>query len=204
MQSDPCQSRFGIFERSITMKTRDTEVVLRNKNILRIALVVAFILLLPLVAMQFVDGAHWSPADFILAGAVLFGVGVAFELITRKVENGAYRAGVGLALGTGLFLAWVNLAVGIIGSEDNPINALYFGVLAVCFIGALIAQLRPAGMAGVMFATALAHALVTAVGLIVQQNPAVLQILLLNGFFVGLWVAAALLFRSASTTQRTA
>jgi hypothetical protein len=37
----------------------------------------------------------------------------------------------GLAVGTALFLVWSNLAVGLIGSENNPANMMYLGVLAV-------------------------------------------------------------------------
>jgi hypothetical protein len=50
----------------------------------------------------------------------------------------------------------MNLAVGIIGSEDNPANLMYGGVLAVGIIGAIIARFEPHGMARALVATTLA------------------------------------------------
>src|ERR687895_1776065 len=58
----------------------------------------ALLLLLPLVAMQFTDEVNWTVADFVVAGALLFGVGVPFELAVRKTRDAAYRAAVGVAL----------------------------------------------------------------------------------------------------------
>jgi hypothetical protein len=107
---------------------------------------------------------------------------------------------VGVALATALLLVWINLAVGIIGSEDNPANWMYLGVLAVLVIGALITRFRPQGMARVLSATALAQAIVTVIALITQQELDTLEILLLNGFFVALWVGSAWLFRRADAS----
>lgn len=47
--------------------------IMKNKNIFRIALVTAFILLPPLVAMQFTDEVAWNLFDFASAGTLLFG-----------------------------------------------------------------------------------------------------------------------------------
>lgn len=33
-----------------------------------------------------------------------------------------YRIGAAVALGAAFFEVWMNLAVGIVGSEDNPVN----------------------------------------------------------------------------------
>jgi hypothetical protein len=96
-----------------------------------------------------------------------------------------------------LTLVWVNLAVGLIGAEDNPANLMYVGVLAVGIISAIMARLQPRGMARALFATALAQALVAAIALIAglglpHSGPA--EILLLNGFFVALFAGSAWLF----------
>jgi hypothetical protein len=177
---------------------------MKNKNILLIALAVAFILLLPLVAMQFSDEVTWTLFDFAVAGALLFGTGLAYELIARKSGISAYRAAVGAALAAALLLIWINLAVGFIGSEDNPANLMYIGVLAVVFIGALIARFRPHGMDRALFATALVQALVTVIALIAGMHKvpgsSVYEIVGLNGFFVALWVGSAWLFRRAGAT----
>ena len=179
-----------------------TFIMRQNKNIIRIALATAFLLLLPLVAMQITDDVVWSLADFVTAGGLLFGTGLMFELVAGKGGTLAYRAAVGVALGTALFLVWANLAVGIIGNEGNPANLAYFGVLAVGFVGAFVARLKPQGMARALFATAIAQGLVAAAALIagMHRSPesSVPEILAVNGFFVVLWVGSALLFRRAA------
>ncbi len=111
------------------------------------------------------------------------------------------RSAVGVALATALILLWVNGAVGVIGSENNDANLMYFGVLAVGIIGAVIARFQPRGMALALFATALAQALVTVIAMIgglgyPASGP--LEILCLNGFFIVLWLGSAWLFRSAA------
>lgn len=177
---------------------------MQNKNIIRIALATALLLLVPLVAMQFSDEVDWSLSDFVVAGALLFGSGLTYELIARKAGSKAYRVAVGLAVATALILVWLNLAVGIIGSEDNPANLMYLGVLAVGVIGAIIARLRPHGMARTLFAMALAQALVPMIALMIWkpqvtlEPPGVLGVFVLNACFVMLFVGSALLFRRAS------
>ncbi|MXX72430.1 MAG: hypothetical protein F4205_07475 [Gemmatimonadetes bacterium] len=113
-----------------------------------------------------------------------------------------YRLGVGAALLTALLLMWIIGAVGLIGVEGDPFDRLYAGVLAVAIVGALIARFRPRGMARAMIATALAQTLVTVIALIVgkQHVPvsSVPEIVLLNGFYVVLWIGSAWLFRKAA------
>ena len=167
----------------------------------RVALAVAFILLLPLLAMQFTDEVVWDLTDFAVASALLFGAGFTYELVARKTGNIAYRAAVGVAVAAALILVWMNLAVGLIGSEDNPANLIYVGVLAVGIIGAFIARLQPRGMARALFATAFAQVLVTVIALIAGLGypwSGPLEILVLNGFFVALFVGSAWLFRRAA------
>jgi hypothetical protein len=167
----------------------------------RIALAVAFILLLPLLAMQFTDQVVWDVTDFAVAGALLFGAGFTSELVARKAGNIAYRAAVGVAVAAALILVWMNLAVGLIGSEDNPANLIYVGVLAVGIIGAFIARLQPRGVARALSATAFAQALVAVIALIAGLGypwSGPLEILVLNGFFVALFVGSAWLFRRAA------
>jgi hypothetical protein len=91
----------------------------------------------------------------------------------------------------------MNLAVGIIGNEDNPANLMYGGVLAVGIIGAVIARFQPHGMARALVATALAQALVAVIALIAGLG----YTLILTGFFVALWLTSARLFRKAAQEQ---
>jgi hypothetical protein len=171
------------------------------KPAVRVALATAFILLLPLLAMQFTDEVVWDLADFAVAGVLLFGAGLTYELAASKAGNIAYRAAIGVATAAALILVWVNLAVGLIGAEDHLANRMYFGVLAVGIIGAFIARLQPHGIALALFTTALAQALVAVIALIFGlgypwSEP--LEILLLNGFFVVLFTGSAWLFWRAA------
>lgn len=180
---------------------------MRNINIIRIAVASAIILLIPLVAMQFTDAVNWTAADFLVMGVLLFGSGLTYELIARRGSTVAYRVALGVAVAAGLLLIWLNLAVGLIGSEDNPANLLYLGVLAVGLIGAAGARLQPRGMARAMYATALAQFLVPLIALIIwksmittEEGPGVAGVFLLNGFFVALFAVSGLLFKHASDT----
>jgi hypothetical protein len=167
----------------------------------------ALMLLLPLFAMQVTDEVDWDVADFAFAGVLIVAVGVAYELTVRMTGNTAYRAAVTVALAAAFILSWMNLAVGIIGTEDNPANLMYGGVLAVGIIGAVIARFQPDGMARALFATALAQALVAAIALIAgMQSPVspAAEILGLNGFFAALWLISAWLFRKAAREQAPA
>jgi hypothetical protein len=106
-----------------------------------------------------------------------------------------------VAVAAALILVWLSLGVGIIGADGDPANLMYFGVLAVGIIGAIIARLQPRGMARALFATAFAQALVGAVALIgglglSWSGPA--EILLLNGFFIALFAGSAWLFWCAA------
>jgi uncharacterized membrane protein len=65
----------------------DDKIIMRNKNIIRIALVTAAILAIPLVAMQFTDEVDWGLSDFIIIGALLLGTGLMYELIVKKIGN---------------------------------------------------------------------------------------------------------------------
>jgi hypothetical protein len=184
------------------VKAKNTNFLMQNKNILLLALIVVLLLMIPLVAMQFTHAVAWSPLDFATAGALLFGAGLAFELIARKASGIAYKAALAAALATALFLVWANLAVGILGSEDNPANWMYVGVLAVGIAGAIIARFQPRGMARALFATGLAQVLVTGVALITQKDLSGFEIVMVNGFFVVLWIGSALLFLRAKFSVR--
>lgn len=124
------------------------------------------------------------------------------ERTSTVLTRHAYRTAVGVAVATALLLVWVNLAVGVIGSEDNPANLMYFGVLAAGVGGAVAARFRPQEMARALVAVAIAQALVPAIALAVGRpeiTPGVLGVLGGNALFVALWVGSAVLFRRAAT-----
>lgn len=176
------------------MKTDETAYL----SPLGIVLAAAFVLSVPLLAMQVTDEVAWDLFDFAFAGALLVGTGLSFELAARKTDSPVYRFAVGIALAAAFLLVWVNAAVGLIGAAGNAANLMYVGVLAVGVSGAFVARLEPGGMARALFATAVAQALVaviaTIAGLGYPASPP-LEILGSNGFFVALWIGSAWLFR---------
>ncbi len=153
----------------------------------------ALLLALPLVAMQFTKEVNWELADFVVFGTMLAAVCGTYELAARATADYAYRAAVGVALLTAFILVWVNLAVGIIGNENNPANLVYVGVLAVGIVGAIIARFKPYGMARALFATALAQALVGVIVLFSGAEPRI-GLFVGHGFLTALWVGSAWLF----------
>jgi hypothetical protein len=194
------------------MRENGRSLVMQNKSIGRIALVTGCILLVPLLGNLFM-GWNWPPYAFPLWGALLFGTGLTYELIARKRGTILYRVAVGIACATGFILLWINAAAGIIG--DGPVNLLYLGVLAVGFLGALIARFQPGGMALALFATAAAQMLVPVIALVIWKagwqdllidpnsphppfHPGIAPVFGLNAVFALLWVGSALLFRRAS------
>lgn len=165
---------------------------------------VALFLLVAYLAIRFNGVFAWGVADFVLVAALLFGAGLAYALAARKSGSLFYRAGLGLALATALLLIWGSLALGIIGSEDNPANLMYIGVLAVAVIGAGLARLRARGMARALFATALAQGLVTVIALAAVRPLEVVEVLMLNVFFAALWAGSAALFLRAGRAVASA
>lgn len=156
-----------------------------------------------LVAKQFIGEPDWI-AVLAQTGSLIIGIGIAVELVSRKTGEAAYRAAIGVALGAMLLLGWGNAAVGIIGSADNDANRMYFWVHAVGATGALIVRLKPHGMAIVLLATALTQTLVTIIALVGRASAAysgLLQIVLINVFFITLFVGSAVLFWKAGQSR---
>lgn len=180
-----------------------------SKSIFRLALLTAFLLLIPLVAMQFTQEVNWTFSDFVFAAVMLFGAGLLFIFIARMGSNATYHVAAGVGVMAGLLLVWANAAVGLVGSEDNPANLLYLGVLVVALVGAFVARFRPLGMSNAMFAASLAYVAVTVVALFVWKptgaaaEPQVhlLNVLVANGVFAAIWAVSGWLFRRADAAN---
>jgi len=116
-----------------------------------------------------------------------------------------YRYAIGIALAAAFILVWLIGAVGVIGVAGDPFDRMYFGVVAVGIVGAIIARFRPRGMARALFATAFAQVLVVVIALIVGKQhvefSSVPEIVLRNGFFIALFFGSAWLFRRAAREQ---
>ena len=186
------------------MTTEDQQAGSRRRSRLRVGGwgLAALLLLLPFVAMQVSDDVRWGAADFILFGAMLLLSGGLAELITRSSASGFHRAGAGFAVAACFLLLWVNLAVGFLGSEDNPANLMFAGVVAVAICGAFLARFRSAGMVWAMIAAAAAQVLAGIVGLgagLASPGAAgIYEVVMGTALFGGLWLAAAALFRKAA------
>ena len=147
----------------------------------------------------------WDIVDYTVFGAMLLGAGVIYTFVRRKSDNTTYRFAMGVALAAAFILIWVTGAVGIIGNENNDANIMYFGVLAVGIIGAIIARFRASGMVRTMYATAIAQVGAAVVALIAGWGSSgpiwPKDILALTAFFVALWLLSADLFRKVSRGQ---
>ncbi len=156
--------------------------------------VVAGLLLLPLIAMQFTNEVNWTPGDFVFAAILIGGSALAYDIAVLTTASHAYRGGIALALAAAFLLIWINGAVGIIGNEDNPANLMFALPLAIAFLGALLSRFRPPGMARTMTAAAIAQ---ITVGLIALAMGILIPFVTL--FFAALWGASGVLFRKVTT-----
>jgi hypothetical protein len=87
----------------------------RNRIIIVFA-IVAILLLIPLIAMQFDSGVDWDLVDFITMGVLLTVTGLSVEFASRKIHSFGFKLFVCGAILLAFFLIWAELAVGIFGS----------------------------------------------------------------------------------------
>ena len=174
----------------------------------RWVLVTAALLAVPALLMAFnigvpdpgqgIERVNWGPMDFAMMGVLILGSCLLFEYASSRVASLAHRAAVGIAVLAGLGLIWINLAVGMMDVENA--NLMYVLVLFVALVGAAIGRFEPREASIAMFATAGAHAIVAAIGLIANLGPTIVA----DAFFVLAWVASGLLFRQASLASARA
>ena len=89
---------------------------MQNKRLIIILLIPSFLLLIPLIAMQFTDEVNWTTSDFIIAGVLLFGAGLISEMVLRKIKDNNYKLALLALILIILILIWIELAVGIFGT----------------------------------------------------------------------------------------
>lgn len=94
---------------STTMRTQ-------KQRLIGIVIIVAFILLVPLIAMQFSMEVNWTVFDFVIAGLLLLGAGLSLDLVIRKINKKEHRILLFIVIAIVLLLVWIELAVGIFGS----------------------------------------------------------------------------------------
>ena len=177
---------------------------LRNRWRLAIWGFAGALLLIPLIAMQFTDEVNWTFFDFLVMGAMLSVACGCYEIATRMSGDLWYLVGAGLGIVGSFLLVWINLAVGIIGSENNPANLMYFAVLMLGVIGALLARFKPQGMFKTMLTMAVAMLLIGVVAIFLDPDGypvGLMRQVFLNGFFAGVFAMSAGLFRLSATNQ---
>ena len=89
---------------------------MENKRLKIILSVVAMLLLIPLIAMQFTDEVNWKLFDFVVAAVLLLSTGLAIDFVIKKVKTTKYRIALSLSILLMLLLMWAELAVGIFGT----------------------------------------------------------------------------------------
>jgi len=151
------------------------------------------LLLLPLVAMQFTNEVKWDGADFVFAGVVFGGIGIAFEVAFSASRRPAYRAAVAAAVAASYVIVWANAAVGMIGDAPNVYNNLFLCLVGFAVVGAVIARLRASGMARTMVVAGVAHLAIAGAGMTIDIRGGTISAVL-----ACLWLLAGALFRRAA------
>ncbi|EGN75494.1 hypothetical protein A28LD_1107 [Idiomarina sp. A28L] len=160
-------------------------------------LVVA-LLIAPAVAMRFTTEVDWDAFDFIVASILLGGTGLFIEFAVRLSSNGSYRMGMVLAILACLLLVWMNLAVGIIGSEDHPANLMYLGVIGIALVSSVFVGGRASAMSWVMVTTAVAQLSISVIALALSLSVDLKPAFFLSSAFAILWLVSAGLFKVAA------
>lgn len=154
------------------------------------------LLLTPLVMMQVSEGWHWTAGSFLLAGIVIGGIGLLYELAERASESRTYRAGAAIALITSFLTVWTT----IVRDDGNGIG--FFMLIMAAAVGGFSAWFRPAGMARTMFGIAIMQALLSTAIATAPSTASIpdasFKFLLSGGFFTALWLASATFFRAAA------
>lgn len=188
------------FETSIEIiRENTTHMTQMQRTVLRVALVALGLLMVPLIASQVVEGWNWPPGAFVFTYLLFFGTGMAYALIARKMKAWSYKIAVGLSLVAGFVLGWATMVH--MSETENPVNLVYFGVLAVGAIGAVLARLEARGMAKALYAMSAALALAWVITQVLSTDRIagpVWNVGVIHGGFVLLFAAAGLLFRHAS------
>lgn len=128
--------------------------------------IAAFFVLLPAVAMQFTNEVNWTLGDFVFASILLFGSCAMFEWASRASSNASYRLGCAMAIGGCLAVTWANLAVGIIGNENEDLNLLFLGLPLIALIGAALSRFKPQGLQRTLYVMIAVQVIICVIALI--------------------------------------
>ena len=96
------------------IREKVTHMLINRNTLIRLVVITASILLIPLIAMQLSDAISWGIADFVVAATLIFGAGLSYLAFTRTATSVRQRALVGVTVLAALLLIWIQLAVGIV------------------------------------------------------------------------------------------
>ena len=188
------------FETSVgIVKENTTHMSQLGKTMLRVALGALAVLMVPLVASQFVEDWNWPVGAFVRVYVLFFGTGMVFALVARRMGAWSYKAGVGVALVAGFALGWSNMVH--VADSENPANLVYYSVLAVGGVGALLARLQARGLARTLFIMAATLALIAVILPSGAPPDMARRMAIGHGVYVVLFIASGLMFRHASLAE---
>lgn len=160
------------------------------------------LLLTPLVMMQISNEWHWSIGSFLVAGIMIGGVGLLYELAERASNSRAYRAGAAIAFGTSFLTVWAT----VVRDDGNGIG--FFLLIMAAVVGGFSASFRAPSMARAMLGVAIMQALL---GIAIATAPSTantpdgsFKALLFSSFFAALWLISGTFFHAAAKENRKA
>jgi hypothetical protein len=101
-----------------------------SRSVLRVALLTAAVLLIPVMGMLFTDEVDWGVFDFVFAAVLLAGVGLLYELALRRPGSFALRA----------IATVIGVAAIVVGEADDAPGLVLFGGLVIVGTLALAAR----------------------------------------------------------------
>ncbi len=161
----------------------------------------AALLAVPFFAMRFTSEVNWGLGDFIFAALMFAALCGLVELAVRRSTKAVYRWAIALA-GLGAFaVVWVNLAVGIVASEDNPYNVVFMAIVVATVVASALVRLKPRAMARILPVTAVSLLLALGIGQMLgsdERHDTRLAEWTGVTLFAGMFGASALLFRDSA------
>lgn len=89
---------------------------MKTKALLIITSITLLILLFVFVAMRYTDEVNWTIGEFLIAGILIFEVGLMINYTNRRAKKSRMRLLFYIILAIVLILIWAELGVGILGT----------------------------------------------------------------------------------------
>ncbi len=101
----------------------------QKRRIMLTCFIPVLILIIPYFAMHTGNAVKWSGMDFLVAGVLLGASTLSFFILVNKRRSIFYVMGLIISLFCALLVIWANLAVGLLGTPDNPVNFIFYLLL---------------------------------------------------------------------------